>query len=237
MIEQSENSWVTENGRSAARQYCKSASNKIQSMDELWHELLQCQADVSGDPIARTANKEIQEYLDYYNKSDVRVKLFLVELEEIKTDSARVGLSDFDIRSINGIESQLHSRESKIRILREMIEFIDNINVVTGLSLDYNSRSVRQAVDYIRVLSAAYNYPVELIMEQKIRTVSNIAAGRKEQAYKIREIKEQIDSEWAADFYKLNASELLGRFRTDYTSFFKTFSSAYKQDKRTLAAL
>lgn len=237
LIEQSENSWVTENGRSAARQYCKSASNKIQSMDELWHELLQCQADVSGDPIARTANKEIQEYLDYYNKSDVRVKLFLVELEEIKTDSARVGLSDSDIRSINGIESQLHSRESKIRILREMIEFIDNINVVTGLSLDYNSRSVRQAVDYIRVLSAAYNYPVELIMEQKIRTVSNIAAGRKEQAYKIREIKEQIDSEWAADFYKLNASELLGRFRTDYTSFFKTFSSAYKQDKRTLAAL
>ncbi len=121
--------------------------------------------------------------------------------------------------------------------LEKCSRFMEEAGRLLGSHLtvsDSSLQQVRAAYDMLRV-PADYKvrwFTGPLSIEEltdRIHKIKDLADAALAQ-------KKLIDAEWEQSFYALDEEALLGRFQTEYTSFFKKLGKGYKDDKKRLTS-
>lgn len=98
---------------------------------------------------------------------------------------------------------------------------------------DLGTQKVEELLGVLTVQNRILQSWIEIDNYSQIR---QLFISLKDTACKVEKLKSELDEGWSSEIYSLDCGTILGRFRTDYTSFFKRLGGQYKQDKRTLTA-
>ena len=178
----------------------------------------------------------LSECWEYYDGEKEYIRLLQKQLVDVRCQIKNNAVSESEYRTRQFRKSAIIGCLNQIDRVNTVIGFIDDVKKSLLINLGYNKQSIVQAIDIISVLDVQYDFTMEWFIGHKLDMVNILAGSRQMMVERLNELKAQIDQEWNADFYKTNATEMLGRFRTDYSSFFKRLGSSYRQDKRTLSS-
>lgn len=111
-----------------------------------------------------------------------------------------------------------------------------SINGLLGINLDVNAVHLQHLAQLLTLIQKN-----EIIIKkwfaEDLSKIRVMVEDAKAKAIHLLETKNQILSNWEADILSLDYSPMLLRYKTEYTSFFRIFSSQYRNDRKQLQAL
>ena len=235
-VDEFEPFWLTEpTSIDSCNKICKCAIDQLYNIEVARTDLLKYQAEVIMDSLLPQNIKNLNGSWDYYAEisGDIHSLRDQLKSAESKLESMHIEEHIYQTRwfRIRTIEDC----QDRIKKLNAAISFVDSFNRTTAMSLGYTVKDLDQVKSLFKALNAPIDYSTSWFVNQQVGTIKIIAESRQQLISRIFELKSQIDKEWSSDFYNINATEMLGKFRTDYKSFFKRLGGAYKQDKRIIS--
>ena len=181
-------------------------------------------------------HKSITETAGFYMDHFVEANQFAKELS-----SALKLLIDSGItidRVVNTVirENTLSECQKDKQQVESAEAFLKYIQQAFDYNISIDRSGLNRAEELLQVLNLDNRILRQWIISDNYAHLIQMEAELKRTADQAAELKRALDDEWTADIYSMDVSGMLGRFRTDYTSFFKRLGGTYKQDKRTLAA-
>ena len=165
----------------------------------------------------------------------------ITSARQVLTDSvyqaANDGLSISENSDINDAVREKDLWRLKVDQLTKCVELSDRLNGFMPFKAEGTKAFLEQAAAYIRLLSINYSIRSIWFKNGKYDDLKREVSEWKILSDRIIAVRTQIDQVWAAGFYQLNYEELIQRFQTVYTSFFKRLSSQYRADKAVILAV
>lgn len=187
------------------------------------------------------SNKELKyttlsERADFYINNSDRITNLENSFKETKRAVNKSGLKKVSLDDKNSRNKCLVELQNNNDDVTSVIRFLSECRASFDNSISMDESGLIQVEELLKVLTIQYRIPkVWIDLDNYDQLIPKYLLLR-DTAVKATTLKNILDQEWSSDIYSMNCNELLGRFRSDYTSFFKKLGGQYKQDKRLLTA-
>ena len=171
-------------------------------------------------------------YMDHYAEANRLATEFRSAIKALKDN----GIAIDHVENTITIENTLAECRKDKQQVESAEAFLKSILQAFDYNIPIDLSGLNRAEELFQILTLDNRVLKQWIISDNYAHLIQTEAELKKSADQLAEIKKALDDEWTADIYSMDASGMLGRFRTDYKSFFKRLGGTYKQDKRTLAA-
>lgn len=180
--------------------------------------------------------KKLGDAVEFYITNKDRIEKAGESLREAKRATRRAGIDDDAVRNSWFRSDTLASLKEKLEQVVELIMFLNDCKARLDSSITIDDLGTQKVEALLGVLTVQNRILQSWIEIDNYSQIRQLFISLKDTAFKVEKLKSELDEGWSSDIYSLDSGTVLGRFRTDYTSFFKRLGGQYKQDKRALTA-
>ena len=170
-------------------------------------------------------SEDLAAWLDSVHKASISIKTIASKLN---LDDSELLEAVYTLRdSANTITEQLETLVAAYEKGRNLLPFtttdsLENVGVLTEL---------------LCAIVEAPAVKAEWFDAANLERVKQMAVSARTRAEKLLETKKVLLQEWEEAALNIDADAMLLRFKTEYTSFFKIFKSAYRSDIKTIRGI
>lgn len=138
-------------------------------------------------------------------------------------------------------EKIIDSLEYRINLLQSSISGIEIINEVEARTKEIlgikQIENIETAISLANLMKSILTIPkptIEWFDSSRYSIVKNVFKEAKETYKEYKDFTEKLLKEYEKEIFDIDSSEMLIRFKTEYSSFFKIFKKNYRSDKRLI---
>lgn len=192
----------------------------------------------NAEQLASSIRSSLDELASLAGDRTIRPEKDAAVADDVEKVSNTLRESDADNEiPISSLSEKLTAVQKRQGLLHNAQGLIQAVNETYGLDIPLTKKGLTQVNDLFHVLTLDVPYKTSWFMNRRIDSVLQEVNELLGIVTRRRSLRLDLDSEWSSGFYNLPASDLLGRFRTDYKSALRFLKPSYRNDKRTLAAL
>lgn len=180
--------------------------------------------------------KGLGDAVTFYLSNKERIETLEGALREAKRVTRKSGLDDEAVRNAWFRADTLAALKEKLSHVTELILFLTSCKDKLDSNTTIDNSGMQRIEELLAVLSLQNRMLQNWVEVDNYAHIRQALINLKDTANKVQQLKNDLDEGWSSEIYSLDCVGMLGKFRTDYTSFFKRLGGQYKQDKRTLTA-